>query len=59
MFSSVPFATSNVNYVYLTVSARIAEFAGTVHQDCGVTIVTTVALATTFASAAVSVRIAL
>jgi len=49
VFSSVPFATSNANYVYLTVSARIAEFAGTVRQVSGVTIVTTVVLAMTFA----------
>ena len=56
VFSSVPFATSNANYVYLTVSARIAEFAGTVRQVSGVTIVTTVVLAMTFASDAVSVR---
>ena len=57
MFSSVPFATSNANYVYLTASARIAEFAKTVRQVCGATIVTTVALATTFASVVVSVLI--
>ena len=50
---------NNANYVYLTVSARIAEFAGTVDQVSGVTIVTTVAPAMIFASDAVNVQIAL
>ena len=58
VFSSVPSAVNNANYVYLTLSARIAEFAGTAHQECGVTIVTIVALAMTFVSDAVSVLIA-
>ena len=40
----------------MTVSARIAEFAGIVRQVSGATIVTTVVLAMTFASAAVSVQ---
>lgn len=57
VFSSVPFATSNANYVYLTVSARIAEFAGTVRQVSGATIATTVASAMTFVSDAVSVQV--
>ena len=46
-----------MNYVSLTVSARIAEFVKTVLQVFGVMIVTTVALATTYASVVVSVRI--
>lgn len=35
----------------------LAEYVRNVHQDSGATIVTTVALATTFASVVVSVRI--
>ena len=46
-----------MNYVSLTVFARIVEFAGIVRQVYGATIVTTVALATTFASVVVSVRV--
>ena len=46
-----------MNYVSLTVSARIAEFVKTVLQVVGVMIVTTVAHAMIFASDAVSVRI--
>ena len=59
VFSSVLSAVNNANYVYLTLSARIAEFAEAVPPVFGATIVTTVALAMTFASDAVSVRIAL
>ena len=50
-------AVNNANYVYLTVSARIVEFAGIVRQVYGATIVTTVVVAMTFASDVVSVQI--
>ena len=58
VFSSVPSAMGNANYVYLTLSARIAEFVRTAQPVSGVTIATTVAPAMTFVSDAVSVQIA-
>ena len=58
VFSSVPSAMSNANYVYLTLSARIAEFVRTAQPVFGVTIATTAASAMTFVSDAVSVQIA-
>ena len=57
VFSSVPSAMSNANYVYLALSARIAEFVKTVHLVSGVKIATTVASAMTFVSDAVSVQV--
>jgi len=52
-------AVNNATTVTVTVSARIAEFAGTAHQECGVTIVTIVVRAMTFVSDVVNAQIAL